>query len=239
MSGIELSIYLDDSGQLHPNYYSSFFVYGGYWCIKGDEQQIANCYARMIRQIYRTKREIKASEMKHKQKRKILRRLATNFKDTFHPIFVASNVDDITIDFKNKENVQLHKNYLIRRLVEDVIHQARDLKIGKIEKVSVFIDNQNQTKLTGRDSLSVYMNKKFRPGSYVSDTYTISEAAFECLFLDSKAHRTIQIADLLANCKFNRFENHCVDLQVILDNLPDVRCRKHPKYFSSGTKNIC
>ncbi|MCH4169351.1 MAG: DUF3800 domain-containing protein [Streptococcaceae bacterium] len=226
----EINIYIDDSGQLHTNYYSDYFIYGGYWCLAEDSQKISKTYSIQMSKIYHTKKEIKSSNMKHKYKRKVLRKLVSECQDCFNPIFIASKVSEISIDFDNKQAVQLHKNYILRRLVEDTIKQIKKQNFSDISKINVFIDNQNQTKIVNRDSFPVYLNNYFK-NNYLRN-FTTTNVPFETKYLDSSKHKAIQIADLLANCKFNRYENNSEDLQVILDNLSDIVCRKHPIYFT-------
>lgn len=229
----EISIFIDDSGQLHENYYSKYFIYGGFWCKTDDVPSISRTYALEMKKIYHTLKEVKSSSMKHKHKRKVLRKLINTHPNSFNPSFVATDVSKLTLEFSNKQAVQLHKNYILRRFIEDVINDLKLRKIEDIDKIHVYIDNQNQTTLIGRDPFPVYLNKKFKAGNYLTQAYTESDIIFEVDFMESSAYRPIQIADLLANCKFNRYENICDDLQLVLDANSYITCRKHPIYFTS------
>ncbi|QVQ49116.1 DUF3800 domain-containing protein [Latilactobacillus sakei] len=59
-----MHIFIDDSGQLNPNYpHSDFFVYGGYWTLSSNLNQVERYYRVLHRQIFGTNLEIKASDM--------------------------------------------------------------------------------------------------------------------------------------------------------------------------------
>ena len=232
----EISIYIDDSGQLHPNYHSDYFIYGGYWCFTENATEIADTYGLMMGRIYRTKKEIKSSDMKDKHKRKVLRRIFRDHNDEVNPIYIASYIPDITIDFSNKESVQLHKNYILRRLVEDVINHLNREKIS-VDSINVYIDNQSQTTLTARDSLEKYIENYFdNHNGYLTESYTYSNASFNVEFLESSHYRNMQLADLFANCKFCRYDKLCLDSKVIFEEFDCVPlCRKHPIYFTRNS----
>lgn len=230
--GEEISIYIDDSGQLHSNYHSNYFVYGGFWCFSKDEDDISRKYGLMMTNIYRTKKEVKSSAMSDSKKRKVLRRLFRDHGHQFNPIYVASYIPDVTIDFFNKSAVQLHKNYILRRLVEDVINDLQ--RHGVIlSKINVYIDNQSQTTVSNRDSFEVYIVKWFRgSGNYLAQSFTQTQAVFHVDFMDSSAFRAMQFADLLANTKFCRYHNGCLDTKNIFSEFSKTPlCRKHPKFF--------
>lgn len=71
--------------------------------------------------------------------------------------------------------------------------------------------------------------KKYKNCEYFLE----SDVDFKVEYMDSKMEPLIQVADLLANCKFQRFEYKSKDLKILLDKKPDTCCRKHPKHFSS------
>lgn len=68
-----LHIFIDDSGQLNPNYpHSNFFVYGGYWTLSNDLKQIEKYYKILHRQIFKTTSEIKASDMSNRDRKSVV-----------------------------------------------------------------------------------------------------------------------------------------------------------------------
>lgn len=228
---MKISFFIDDSGQLHTNYYSNYFVYGGFWCLESEESSIKSTFSKTKRQLFHTNKEVKSSEMKHWEKKRLLKKIV---KEDIHPIYIVSKVSELTIDFFDPEVVQRHKNYVLRRLVEDALKQMNKLGYGEVKDVNLYIDNQSQTSLSNRDSFKNYINKVFK-GCYSNTDYFLkSDVEFIVEYMDSKNETLIQVADLLANCKFQRFENNSTDLKILLDNKPDTCCRKHPISFSSN-----
>ncbi|HFZ4939977.1 TPA: DUF3800 domain-containing protein, partial [Enterococcus faecalis] len=96
-----------------------------------------------------------------------------------------------------------------------------------------YIDNQSQTNVANRDSFKNYINKVFKKKYKNCEYFLESDVDFKVEYMDSKMEPLIQVADLLANCKFQRFEYKSKDLKILLDKKPDTCCRKHPKHFSS------
>ncbi|MFS1005276.1 DUF3800 domain-containing protein [Enterococcus casseliflavus] len=227
---MKISFFIDDSGQLHPNYHSDYFVYGGFWCLESEEAGLKAAFSKTKRQLFHTKKEIKSSDMETWQKKRLLKKV---IQHDIHPIYIVSKVSDITIDFNYPDLVQLHKNYILRRLVEDSLIQIKKLGYSEIKDVNLYIDNQSQTSLSNRDSFKNYINKVFK-GEYKNNEFLYhSDINFTVDYMDSKNDVLIQVADLLANCKYHRFESRSKDLKLLLDKKQDTCCRKHPKYFSS------
>lgn len=234
----KIIIYIDDSGQLHPNYpFSDVFVYGGYWTDESSDDAIKKYYGILKRQIFHTNKEVKASKMTESVKVQIIKRLKNKFKNSFNPIFVSVDVKSLTIDFSSKQNVQLHKNYLIRRYVEQAITHKRSIDKQVSSKVDVHIDDQSKTKLENYDSIERYIIKCMK-GSYHSDTHIWmnSTANFSVEYEDSKASNGIQIADVLANSKmdyhigkFSKF-----NLKTVMKQKDIKMPLKLPKYWTSS-----
>lgn len=197
-----MKIYIDDTGQLHPNYpHGDIFIYAGFWTTDEQDDAINKQYGILRQQFFKTKSEVKGSSMKEKARIKIIRRLKNKFPDGFHPIFVAVKVKDLDIDFSDKQAVQLHKNYLLRRFVEEAIKDKR-LKLGmKLKKVQIFIDDQSKTRLPNFDSLEKYINNSAKGNRYFNPYTQQSAAEFSVFYEDSKYNNGIQIADILANTK--------------------------------------
>ncbi|MFB8606246.1 DUF3800 domain-containing protein [Enterococcus casseliflavus] len=233
MNGLNISIYIDDSGQLHTNYKSDYFVYGGFWCETNKTNSIAGTYSKNMKIIYRTKGEVKTDRMSDKHKRKILRRILKNHSEEVHPIFVATYIPYITIDFSKKEAVQLHKNYILRRLIEDVISSIAATG-EKLEHVNIFIDNQSQTQVANRDNLEKYIKNYFSGnGSYLLKSFTTTDASISVSFLESKTYKAMQLADFFANTKYCRYQHCCLDSKNIYEEFSiNPACRKHPKHFT-------
>lgn len=230
-----MRIYIDDSGQLHPHYiHGDIFVYCGYWTTDDRDSDIKHKYGVLRRQIYHTKNEVKASSMTEKTKLKILKKIKKEFGNYFNPIFVTTKVSDLTIDFSSKSAVQLHKNYLLRRFVEEAIKDKRN-KLGmQFKNIEVFIDDQSKTRLPNYDSLERYINKCAKQ-MYFWNPYTKKSAAkFKVKYEDSKVNNGIQIADIIANTKgsyYNSSKHLKSNVKTKFGELEFARPLKLPRYW--------
>lgn len=195
-------LFLDDSGQLHPNYpYSDIFTYGGILIKESDFHRMNQSYGDVIKQVQREKSlqgELKTTSMSNSMRTRLLKRLR---KYPCDQVFVCTKVSALKrLDFANKKDVVRHKNYMVRRLIEKLI---KDNTIpSNCSKIEVHIDNQNVAH-SSLDSLEDYLSHYFNdPDAYL--VHQVQKAtSFQCSFAvfykDSAHHSLIQAADLLAN----------------------------------------
>lgn len=220
--GETMAIYIDDTGQLHPNYKKgSVFLYAGFWTPYEKMAEIKRFYGVLRRQIFRTSREVKGSQMDEKIKLQIIRRIKNKFPDNFHPIFVAVKVPILTIDFSSKQSVQLHKNYLLRRFVETAIQDKRAKCGDRFDHVHVYIDDQSKTRLHNRDSLERYLNKSAKHMYFWNKYQKTSAAKFTVSYEDSQYDNGIQLADVLANTK-GHYYNGTVKSTLVQDRFKSI-----------------
>ena len=213
---MKTNIFIDDSGQLHIKYPKKhMFIYGGFWAPENEVRKINTYYSIIKMQLFKSKKEVKGSNMSPKIKKRIINRICKKFPQGFHPIFICVNVDNLDrLNFNNKRSVQLFKNYLIRRLIEiAILDQSHHGYFNK--DIDIFIDNQSKAQLGYRDSLKPYLNKYFH-GKYESKTYIKDSANFTVKFLDSKASNLIQIADILANSKYQYYCGKFTTFKLIM-----------------------
>ncbi|KJY49441.1 hypothetical protein JG29_04940 [Bombilactobacillus mellis] len=213
---MKTNIFIDDSGQLHIKYPKKhMFIYGGFWAPENEVSKINTYYSIIKMQLFKSKKEVKGSNMSPKIKKRIINRICKKFPQGFHPIFICVNVDNLDrLNFNNKRSVQLFKNYLIRRLIEIAILDQR--RYGYYSRdTDIFIDNQSKTQLGFFDSLEPYLNKYFHD-RYASRTYIKNSANFKAKFLDSKASNLIQIADILANSKYQYYTGKFDTFKIIM-----------------------
>ncbi|WP_125570940.1 DUF3800 domain-containing protein [Lacticaseibacillus songhuajiangensis] len=215
---MEMYIFIDDAGQLHPNYpQSNFFVYAGFWCLSDSIDAIGKTYKVVHRQIFHTSKETKASSMTKSQKKQIIRRLLNKLDGKIHPIFESVYVPNINqVDFNNKQAVQLHKNYLILRLVEKAVREKRhDGETVSVSDVNVVMDNQSQTTLQNFDSIERYLNKRMH-NEYKNSSFLLSPAPYKAKFQDSEQSAHIQICDIFANSKYEYHNKSFPALKTLL-----------------------
>lgn len=197
-------MFLDDSGQLHPNYpKGDFFVYGGLLVKENDFHGINTSYKKLVQKIKKEKRvveELKTSDMDIPTKRRLLKKL-TGY--SCEQIFVTVKVSTLVrLNFESKRDVVRYKNYIIKRLIEELI------KSGKIPKqcdfLEIHIDNQNVAH-SAQDSLQDYLFNIFNEDNYYYIHRQYNTTSFSCdfrvLYKDSKTNYLVQAADLLANTK--------------------------------------
>lgn len=203
----KLCIYIDESGTLSKNPKNPpYYVYAGYWCTSSHCTAIESSFAKHLNSFFPSTKqgEKKASSIKNRKKRYLLKGIMERNGDSFHPIFIVEGIKGLEKPLDSKENVQYHKNYLLRRFVETCVQQYRRIYNTKVSEVIVNIDDQSRTELMASDSFPTYLNKYFA-GRYMTQNYTESDAIFNVNFRDSNKYRSIQICDILANCKYNHY----------------------------------
>lgn len=202
-------IFLDDSGQLHPNYpQGDYFVYGGLLMPDSEFHGINQSYKKLVKKIKKEKNivdELKTSGMNNSTKKRLLNKLK-NFN--CHQIFVVVKTSDlIRIDFNKKRDVVRYKNYMVRRLIDHLISQNKIPK--NCDVIEVNIDQQNVSH-SAPHSLKQYLTDYFNEDNlyFVHKQYdtTSFSSDFHIHYRDSDSHYLIQAADLLANTMFNSFE---------------------------------
>lgn len=222
-------IFLDDSGQLHPNYpQGDFFVYGGL-LVKESEFHKANTgYKKLVRQVKKEKGitgELKTSDMSTGTRRRLLNGLS---KLPGEQIFVSVKVSTIKrVNFSSKRDVVRYKNYIVMRLIEDLI------KTNKLPQNCTFteihIDNQNIAH-SAQDSLQDYLFNTFNLDNYYNAHLQYQQTTFNCDFRvhykDSDTNYLIQASDLLANtqCQILSGKGSLMNLlksNVTIIKLPD------------------
>ncbi|MGC4378232.1 DUF3800 domain-containing protein [Fictibacillus sp. Mic-4] len=197
-------IFLDDSGQLHPNYpLGDYFVYGGLLLKEEDFHGINASYKKLVQSIKKQKgitNELKTCDMNIATRRRLLKKLASYSCDQ---IFVCVKVPTLVrINFSSKRDVTRYKNYIIKRLIEQLINNSKIPK--KCTFIEIHIDNQNIAH-SAQDSLQDYLFNIFNEDNYYYAHQQYHKTSFQCdfrvFYKDSKTNYLIQAADLLANTK--------------------------------------
>lgn len=203
-------LFLDDSGQLHPNYpLGRNFVYGGLLVSEKNYHGINKSYKNLVKKIKREKGikgELKTSMMDISTRRRLLKRLS---KYSCEQAFVSVDVHSLVrINFNNKKDVVRYKNHIIRRLIEKLINEGKIPKCCNLLEVN--IDNQNIAH-SSIDSLEDHLFNYFNEENYYLIHMQYDTTSFKSDFIvkyrDSKTDYMIQAADLLANTEFNVLEN--------------------------------
>lgn len=209
MADNDLYIWIDESGTLSKNLKNpQNYIYAGYWCLEKDRSAIESTFSRHLINMFPSCKsgEKKASAMKERKKRLLIQYVVDEQRAKFHPVFIREDLTKLDNDLSTKETIQLHKNYLLRRFVEESIRDYRQVvgMLTKTKKVVVNIDDQSTTDLQRYDAFPVYLNKYFKR-KYYSGSWLQSQAVFDVRFQDSNSKRGIQLCDVLANCKYNHY----------------------------------
>lgn len=204
-------IFLDDSGQLHPNYpFGDYFVYGGIVLKDKDLHGINKSYSNLVKTVKKEngiKGELKTSQMTVPMKRRLLNKLS---KYSCHQAFVTVEIPRLVrLNFSNKKDVVRFKNYVVRRLIDQLICTNKIPK--SCEMVEIHIDNQNVAH-SARDSLEDHLMNFFNEENYylVHTQYSTTsfKSKFAVYYKDSESNYLIQAADLLANSKFSAMQHN-------------------------------
>lgn len=198
-------IFLDDSGQLHPNYpVGDYFVYGGLLVKDSDYHGIHASYTKFVQNIKKEQgitEELKTTRMDIPTRRRLLNRLS---KYSCEQIFVSVKVSALQrIDFRSKKDVVRYKNYIIKRLIEELIITCKIPQ--NCTFIELQIDHQNIAH-SAQDSLQDYLFNIFNEDNHYRIYQKYDPTSFVCdfrvLYRDSRIHYLIQAADLLANSMF-------------------------------------
>ncbi|MGY3718740.1 DUF3800 domain-containing protein [Sutcliffiella cohnii] len=208
-------LFLDDSGQLHPNYpHSNYFVYGGLLVREDNFHKINTAYKKLVKLIKAEKKhkgELKTSHMDIPTRRRLLQALS---KYDCQQVFVSTFIPRMKrLDFDRPKDVVRFKNYMVRRIVDRMV-TSNTLK-KDCSLLEIHIDNQNVAH-SSLDGLEEHLCNFFNEDDYYNvhktrDT-TRFNSDFRVFFKDSQSNYLVQAADLLANT-----------MCVAIDKKPKIR----------------
>lgn len=206
---MEKFLYLDDSGQLSDNGSHHYFLYGGIF-IDGvkTRQELLNKINAFCKTRHYNK-EIKGSSIKGKYRKKLLE-IIGDVKGV-HQVFVIEKNSLLTrVKFDAPYSVRLHKNYVIRRLIEDIYSKGY---IANDDTLHVKIDNEVLNSAENIKMFEDYLNEywsKNRSIYHKNNPYwqfvPVIGSNFTVEYKDSVKDRLTQAADLVANTKYRRFK---------------------------------
>lgn len=219
MAQNDLYIWIDESGTLSKNPKNpQTYVYAGYWCLEKDRNAIESTFASFLVKMFPGTHndEKKASSMKNRKKKLLVKKVVDQYPTEFHPVFLREDLKKVEKPLLNKEDIQLHKNYLLRRFVERCVEDCRSVHstMQRATDVYVNIDDQSRTALQGFDPFPQYLNNYFQQ-RYVHN-FLQSDANYKVRYMNSSKYRGIQLADVLANCKYNHYIHGRNELHEIL-----------------------
>lgn len=235
---MEKFLYLDDSGQLSDNGSHNYFLYGGIF-IDGEKtrQELLNKINAFCK-MRRYTQEIKGSAIKGKNRKKLLEIIGD--VEGVHQVFVIEKNSMLNrVNFEVPQSVRLHKNYVIRRLIEDIyskgyiahedtLHVKIDNEaLNSAENIKMFEDYLNNY-WSSKRSIYHYNNPYWEFVPVIGSNFTIE-------YKDSVKDRLTQAADLVANTKYRRFKGIEKCGSEFLDT--DL-CLKLPTLFYSPKSSL-
>lgn len=226
-------LFLDDSGQLSNSGTHSHFLYGGIFI---ESERAYNLFMNVVKQqckFFGINGEIKGSDIKIKHRKKLLQ--AFSKVEGVHQVFLVEDVRELSrVDFGKKGKIRYHKNYLIKRIVEQ-LHKKR--LIDADTKLHINIDLEMLSEEKYRNHLENHLNDfwvnkmSYIKGMEYSQFIPNIKTKFNVKFLDSRHHRFIQVADLLVNTKYRRYKGI---QKCCSEFLKPIICIKVPGNFTSG-----
>ncbi len=191
-----LYLVLDESGFLHRNYNERYFVIGGY--LTKNPGLITKMYKDVINLIKKNKeislkQELKASDLSHKERKKVLKSMEEN--DSTY-VFIVIDKNHVSRD--KKKHINLFYNYAVMILIKSLHNQGKIPQ--EITNLHVLLDNRS-IKIGDLNGLASYCNTKFHIECDISCNFKT-----HCQYVESHHHSGIQIADLLCNvmwCRYN------------------------------------
>lgn len=233
-------LFLDDSGQLSNNGTHDYFLYGGVFI--PNEKKLNELRNKVNRQknFLGIDKEIKGASIKNKHRKKLLQ--VVKKVEAIETLFLIEHTPSLDrVDFQNHNSVRMHKNYLVKRLIEQ-LHNKNLIDDDTI--LYIYIDNEALSSGIYKDSLQNHLNeyyKKSNKGAFLKHLeYELFIPSFETQFkvkyIDSRSELLMQVADLLANTKYRRYKLETKDGSENI-KCPLV-CLKLPKQFRSGKEQI-
>ena len=203
----EVIFFFDDSGVLHKNELSGYFVYAGYVFTNRNELDSAKrkyIHAnKMLKNALCVSTELKASNLVPKHKRS----LYNSVKDyrSVAAVVEISRLYDYVIE--NKKSICRYKDYILKRCIKNELElMITDGILSKNEDItiSIYIDEQ-LTATNGyydlRDSIKEELKHGIINFNYGISYPNVFDANVEVIihYCDSSTNYMIQASDILAN----------------------------------------
>ncbi|MDD7411304.1 DUF3800 domain-containing protein [Fusobacterium gastrosuis] len=189
---------LDESGHLHSKSAGRYFVIGGVLCDNPSLTKITKKFKKANLKLKKQKninikQELKGTDLKTSDKHFLLREIE-KIEDVKY-VFVV--VDKKQVQKGNLNSVNLFYNYAINILIECLYN--RGLIPKETETLKINLDNRT-IKISSQNSLEDYLNIKFKIEKQNPVNFNI-----RCKYSDSKFDYSIEVADLLCNVCWTKF----------------------------------
>ena len=201
---------LDESGAMHLKN-ERYFVIAGY--LTNNLSKIINCHKKIEHALILNKHcslknhmEFKASKISPKQQADFINALLS----IDNVVGVSITIDKYQLNhFGASEN--LAYNYFVKNLLNYLLYC----------KISLFDNAQNITLLLDNRSIAIKNLQDLKAFINFEFSYTLGlDKFFDVIYLDSKTHREIQMADYVANALWKSYNKsnstilHHLDMQL-------------------------
>jgi len=219
----EVIFFFDDSGVLHKNEPSGYFVYAGFVFTSRKELEDAKrkyIHAnKALKKALGRNDELKAATLKAKHKRSLYS--SVKKYDSVAVVVDVSRVYDYIL--ADKKSICRYKDYVLKRCVKSKLKELiADGRVSKDEDItiSIYIDEQ-LTATNGYYDLRDSIMEELQYG-IVNFDYGIrhphlfdSEVAVNIQYCDSSANYMIQSSDILANRIWTSYRTKNRNLRLI------------------------
>lgn len=219
----EVTFFFDDSGVLHKNEPSGYFVYAGYVftnrvTLEDAKRKYINANKKLKKALNRSD-ELKAANLSTVHKRALFN--AVKEYDSVDAVVDISRVYDHILS--HKKSICRYKDYVLKRCVKNILKRMiADGTLSPDEdiKVSIYIDEQ-LTATNGyydlRDSIMEelkYGISNFDYGTRYPHLFN-GEVAVSIQYCDSSKNYLIQASDILANRIWTSYKTRDRNLRQI------------------------
>lgn len=212
MEKVEINFFCDESGRLHSNSPTRYFVIGGYFCLKDKSLKIKQNYTRALKKIKEKRHMSKADELKTRdmtpqEKIKLLTSLQNS--DGFNGFAIVVDKQSMK---RKVEKESIYYNYFIKLIVKDIlIPKCNNSFPDEDAFVDMLLDCRNVS-VGHLKSLEDYLNSE----------YVFTRFSFAANYRDSKIDTRIQATDLIANTIYEWHK----EPEVIKDVIPHIDTNK-------------
>ena len=224
----EVIFFFDDSGVLHKNAPSGYFVYAGYVFTSRDElnnarRKYINANKKLKKSLGRSD-ELKAANLKPKHKRALFEAVKTY--DSVAAIVEVSRVYDYMLN--DKKSICRYKDYVLKRCIKNKLKRLianGDIDKSKDIKIHIYIDEQ-LTATNGYYDLRDSIKEELQYG-IVNFNYAVTHAHIfdggvyvDIEYCDSSHNYMIQASDILANRIWSAYVKNDIKLRKIPNHTP-------------------
>lgn len=221
---MKIYVYLDESGSIHKNSTTAYFVIGGYFTFGNIYQvhKITNKYKKINKKHKEARglelsKELKTRDMSLDEKMEILTKIQE--LDNFYGCAIQFNKDDMN---KAIDKSNLFFNFGVKLLFSDVIIPL--LPCDEEYEFILSVDNRN-IGIGDLKDLEKYLNTEFCYDPY----------EFSVTYYDSATHYGIQLADFVANTMYMRSKDRkSVEPVIKLINVEKFRLGIFPGRNTRG-----